>query len=187
MIDPSLLDGLDKSWPFWLVTLMLVVGAAIDGYKLKVPNWLTFPFVFSGWIISTVSFGWEGLAWSLVGTAVGIACLYPLYSIGGMGAGDVKLLAGVGAWVGGTITFYSFCVTAIVGGVLSVLMVVVSGEWKKHYYQMLGIWNEIITVRDPDKLSEIAAERKSRMRLLPYGIPIAIGTIMYFAYSGMLQ
>ncbi len=187
MIDPSLFDALNKNWPFWLVTVTLVVAALIDGYKLKVPNWLTFPFIFSGWIISTVSFGWEGLAWSLVGTAVGLGLLFPLYSIGGMGAGDVKLLAGVGAWAGGTITFYAFCVTAIVGGLLSVLMVVVRRDWKKHYYQMLGIWHEISTIRDPEKLSEIAAERKSRMLLLPYGIPIAIGTIMYFAYSGMLQ
>ena len=41
-------------------------------------------------------------------------------------------------------------------------------------------------VRDPNQLSAIAAERKSRMMLLPYGIPIAIGTIAYFAFMGFL-
>jgi prepilin peptidase CpaA len=48
------------------------------------------------------------------------------------------------------------------------------------------IANEILTIKDPEKLSVIAAERKSSMMLLPYGIPIAIGTIVYFAVAGML-
>jgi prepilin peptidase CpaA len=43
-----------------------------------------------------------------------------------------------------------------------------------------------MTVRNPETLSAIAAERKSSMRLLPYGIPIAIGTILYFAWMGLL-
>ena len=93
-------ESLVNHWPVWLVTITLVVAAAIDGYKLKVPNWLTFPMILSGWVYNTAAFGWEGLLWSLLGTVVGLALLLPLYSIGGMGAGDVKLLAGVGAWVG---------------------------------------------------------------------------------------
>lgn len=173
-------------WPVWLVTITLVVAAAIDGYKLKVPNWITFPMILSGWVYNTAAFGWEGLLWSLLGTIVGLALLLPLYSIGGMGAGDVKLLAGVGAWVGGTITLYAFCVSAIVGGVIALLMVLFRGTWQKHYGQCLTIWNEMITIRDPEKIAAIAAERKSSMLLLPYGIPIAIGTIAYFIYAGML-
>ena len=54
----------------------------------------------------------SGLGWSLVGTIVGLALLLPLYAIGGMGAGDVKLLAGVGAWVGPQVTAYAFCVSS---------------------------------------------------------------------------
>jgi prepilin peptidase CpaA len=46
--------------------------------------------------------------------------------------------------------------------------------------------NEIATVGNPTELATIAAERKSSMLLLPYGIPIAIGTILYFFWTGML-
>jgi prepilin peptidase CpaA len=60
------------------------------------------------------------------------------------------------------------------------------GAFTKHYYQFWAILAEITTVRDPERLSEIAAQRKSSMMLLPYGIPIAIGTIAYFAWTGML-
>jgi prepilin peptidase CpaA len=48
------------------------------------------------------------------------------------------------------------------------------------------ILGEITTVKDPTKLAETAAQRKSSMLLLPYGIPIAMGTIFYFAWTGML-
>ena len=83
-----------------LVSVVLIAAAVIDGWKLKVPNWITFPMVLGGWTFSTYMFGWEGLVASLIGTAVGLALLLPAYAIGGMGAGDVKLLAGVGALVG---------------------------------------------------------------------------------------
>src|SRR3990170_1063504 len=111
------------NWPLAFICVAMIVAAVIDGWRLKVPNWLTFPLVFSGWIYSTVAHGWEGLGLSLLGTAVGLGLLLPAYAIGGMGAGDVKLLAGVGAWIWGTATFYAFCVSAIVGGAIALAMV----------------------------------------------------------------
>jgi prepilin peptidase CpaA len=182
----TLTNALAANWPIWLVTVTLVVAAVIDGYQLKVPNWITFPMIISGWVYSTIAFGWEGLGWSLVGTVVGLALLLPAYAIGGMGAGDVKLLAGVGAWVWGSVTFYAFCVSAVLGGVIAVGMVLSRKGWHKHYAQFFSIYNEITTIRDPEVLATIAAERKPTMMLLPYGIPIAIGTIAYFAWTGML-
>ncbi|MFW6125322.1 MAG: prepilin peptidase, partial [Pirellulales bacterium] len=65
----SMLEDVSRSMPefwvimtvCWAVTITLVVAAVIDGWKLKVPNWLTFPMVISGWIASAVFFGWAGL------------------------------------------------------------------------------------------------------------------------------
>jgi prepilin peptidase CpaA len=181
----------------WLVTTVLVVAAVIDGWQLKVPNWLTFPFIISGWIFWFVSngfqesgwsfaYGFQGLGWSLLGTFVGLALLLPAYAIGGMGAGDVKLLAGVGAWVCGTHTFHAFCISAIVGGIIALGMVISRRKLKHHSKQFKSIAMEIVTIRDPEQLAIIAAERKKTMMLLPYGIPIAIGTITYFIWAGML-
>jgi len=169
-----------------LVSVILIVAAVIDGWKLKVPNWLTFPMVLSGWAVSTVMFGWDGLAASLIGTAVGLALLLPAYASGGMGAGDVKLLAGVGAWVWGWTTFYAFCFAAVIGGLIALGMVVYRKKVRHHAGQFWAIATEILVIRDPNQLSAMAAERKSTMLLLPYGIPIAIGTIAYFACMGLL-
>lgn len=175
-----------EHWPIWFLTAALVVAAAIDGWKLKVPNWLTYPLIVSGWVYSGLAFGWAGLGYSLLGTLVGLGMLLPLHAIGGMGAGDVKLLAGVGAWVWTMTTAYSFCFSAIIGGVIAVGMVLWKHGWQKHQSQFWMILGEITTIRNPERLAAIAAERKKTMLLLPYGIPIAIGTILYFALSGML-
>lgn len=188
----QLLQGLRENWHVWLVSFILIVAAWIDGTKLKVPNWITFPMIISGWIYSCAAFAiagdawYVGLGWSLLGTVIGIALLLPSYAIGGMGAGDVKLLAGVGAWVYGTVTFYAFCASAIIGAAMAVAMVLYRRAWGKHSSQFKWILGEILTVRNPEKLAAIAAERKSSMLLLPYGIPIAIGCIFYFAWTGML-
>lgn len=184
----EMFSWLAGSWHVWAVTITLIVAAVIDGLQLKVPNWITFPMIVSGWAYSATLSpypGWEGLCYSLLGTVVGLALLMPAYAIGGMGAGDVKLLAGVGAWMWPTVTCYAFAVSALVGGVIAIGMVLWKGSWGKHKAQFFFILNEISTVKDPEKLAEIAAERKSRMFLLPYGIPIAIGSIAYFAWNGM--
>lgn len=177
---------LAENWHIWIVTAVLVIAASIDGWKLKVPNWITFPFIISGWIYSVGCYGWEGFGWSLVGTCVGLILLMPAYAIGGMGAGDVKLLAGVGAWIWGTATFYAFCLSAIIGGAIAIVMVLAKHDWRHHQHQFGAILHEIMVIRDPNQLATIAAERKSSMMLLPYGIPIAIGTIIYFIWTGML-
>ena len=169
----------------WFVSLVLVEAAVIDGMKLKVPNWLTFHLVLGGLGYAAWSGGSAAFLWSLGGAAVGLALLLPLYAIGGMGAGDVKLLAGVGAWVGPVLTLWSFVTSAVVGGVMAVAMVAWSGDMIKHWVQFQVIGHEILTVRNPAKLAAIAAERKPRMMLLPYGIPIAVGTIAYFAWKGL--
>ncbi len=175
-----------EHWHVWLVTVTLIVAAVIDGWKLKVPNLITFPLI---------SAAGSTAAWPMAGKASATACwarssawalLLPAYAIGGMGAGDVKLLAGVGAWVWSTVTLYAFCVSAVVGGVIALAMVLYRKSWRKHRAQFEVILTEILTIRDPNQLSAIAAERKSSMLLLPYGIPIAIGTISYFAWTGML-
>jgi len=95
-------------WPLWFISLAMIVAAVIDGWKLKVPNWLTFPLILSGWALGLLhtcglcaGATGTGDVWaSLAGAALGFALLFPVYAIGGMGAGDVKMQMGFGAWIG---------------------------------------------------------------------------------------
>lgn len=183
------MDWTQFLWEHWqvkLVSAVLIWAAWIDGRQLRVPNWMTYPLMLSGLIYGGWSGGWTGLEHSALGLVVGLLCLLPLYSVGGMGAGDVKLMAGMGAWVGAATTWYAFCVSVVVGAVMAVIMAWYRGKLMHHVTNFLMIAHEWWTIRDPRQLSAIAAERKPSMLLLPYGIPICIGSIAYFVYAGLI-
>jgi prepilin peptidase CpaA len=170
------------NWHVKVVCALLIWAAWIDGKQLRVPNWLTFPMILAGLVYNSCVGGWAGLGDGSVGMLVGLACLLPLYSVGGMGAGDVKLLAGVGAWLGAGPTFAAFCLSTVVGGVMALAMALHRRAFHKHFANFMLILTEFIQVKNPIALSKIAAERKQHMLLLPYGIPICIGSIAYFVY-----
>jgi prepilin peptidase CpaA len=170
---------------YWLVAVVLVVAAVIDGRELRVPNWLTFPFALVGLAASLRPDG-LGLVPALLGGLLGLALLLPLYAVGGMGAGDVKLLAGVGAWIGPALLWEAFVASAIAGAAMAVIMMLASGRLATHLGRMRSIAVEWLVIRNPVLLAEIAAARKPSMTLLPYGIPIALGTLVVFLRAGLL-
>lgn len=180
------LNSIVENWVMWAVSVTLVVAAVIDGKYLKVPNKITYPMIVCGWVYSTWMGGLPGLGWSLLATFFGLALLFGLHLIGGMGAGDVKLLAGIAAFVHIQHTWYIFIATTLVGAIIASIQIAMSGQWTMHYFQAREILREIFTVRNADKLYEISQERKPRMLLLPYGIPMTIAAIGYFAFAGML-
>ena len=58
----TLIQGITENWDVWFVTVVLIVAAVIDGKILKVPNWLTFPFIICGWVHCTIQGGFYGTA-----------------------------------------------------------------------------------------------------------------------------
>jgi prepilin peptidase CpaA len=87
--------------------------------------------------------------------------------------------------MGPAVTLGAFVATAITGGLMALAMVAWSGEYIRHWAMFQTIGHEIVTVRDPALLSEKAAARKPSMMLLPYGIPITVGSIAYFGWMGL--
>ncbi len=191
-----------EHWPLSFICVAMIVAAVIDGWKLKVPNWLTFPLILSGWALGAIhDLGWlegtgtGGIGASLAGTALGFALLFPLYAIGGMGGGDVKMQMGFGAWVGAFyglartewhpgalwVLVWAFCIGAIIGGVLAVGMMLVRGQFRRNLANTREILGDLFgfgVARAADK----ASERKPRMHLLPYGIPLCLGFVSYLIF-----
>src|ERR1700683_5498642 len=98
------------SWPIVVICAGMIAAAVIDWWKFKVPNKLTFPIILTGWLLGLANnFGLEagdgGIGAALFGTCLGCVLLIPVYAIGGMGAGDVKMTMGFGSWIG---AFYGF-------------------------------------------------------------------------------
>jgi prepilin peptidase CpaA len=184
-------------WPLLFVCAAMIVAAVIDGWKLKVPNWLTFPLVLAGWAFGLChNFGWlegtgvGGLGASLAGTALGFALLAPVYAIGGMGAGDVKMQMGFGAWVGAyfgladglRVIWWAFVVAVLIGGVLALGMMIVRGRYRQNLTNTREIVGDLIGASSVGQVADKAAKRKPRMHLLPYGIPLCLGFVGYLIY-----
>jgi prepilin peptidase CpaA len=183
-------------WPLWFISLAMIVAAVIDGWKLKVPNWLTFPLVLSGWALGLLhTFGLftdatgVGDVWaSLAGTALGFVLLIPVYAVGGMGAGDVKMQMGFGAWIGAFygfasglwVVFCAFCLAVVIGGVMALGMILIRGKFRENLANTRAIVTDLFT--RPGGAAEKAAQRKPRMHLLPYGIPLCLGFLSFLAY-----
>lgn len=186
-----------QKWPIVFICAGMIVAAVIDGWKLKVPNWLTFPLIISGWCLGIyyviaghhpyVEDNSNRIVASLAGTALGFCLLAPLWAVGGMGAGDVKMLMGFGSWVGAYygvnhglwILFYSFCLGAMIGGILAVPMMAV--RFKTHMANAREILKDL--AGGVGHAGEKAAQRKSRMTLLPYGVPLCLGILTYISLS----
>lgn len=184
-----------SNWPLTFVCAAMIVAAVIDGWKLKVPNWLTLPLVVSGWLLGLLhnfdllpSTGEGGIGAALAGTAVGFLLLFPIYAVGGMGAGDVKMQMGFGSWIG---AFYgvkaglwiivcAFALAVLIGGVIAVVMMAIRGDFRKNITTARTILGDL--GKGVEQAADNATKRKPQMHLLPYGIPLCLGFISYLVY-----
>jgi len=152
-----------------------IIGNVIQFGKLKVPNWITFPMIVAGWVYSAALSpyaGWEGLGWSLLGTVIGLALLLPLYSIGGMGAGDVKLLAAFGALLGPADVFDAFLRAAILGGAMALTVALWRGRLRETLYGTAML----VTTRSRTMTATI--EHPAANNRFPYAPAIACGAVL---------
>lgn len=187
--------SVEKYWPLLLMSIGLIIGAVIDGWKFKVPNRLTFPLIISGWIVGILYCFVDPpylrdttnrLGGSLLGTAICFILLYWMALVNMMGMGDVKLLMGFGSWMGAYygvyhgswLIVYSWVCGVLIGGIMGLVMMIPRFKW---HMQMTGeIVRDIAASKGSvGHIAEKAAARKSRMLLLPYGVPLTIGFVGY--------
>ena len=175
---------------YWTLTALVVTPATIyasivDYRERRVPNWLNAALALSGIVAGTAYFGWAGLGTSLVGMLVGFGVLIIPWAMHGMGAGDVKLMAAIGAWFGPWLTLLSFAAGALIGGVIAVIMILVSGKASSAYVNFQTI---LVKCCHPQTLfSDFASVKSfgSTTSLLPYGVPLTIGSLLMLAGKHM--
>jgi prepilin peptidase CpaA len=167
--------------PVVLMTV-LIAAAIYDVRYRRIPNWVSVGGVLLGIVINTlIGEPGGGLLFSLAGLAVGFGIYMVLYILRAMGAGDVKLMAAVGALVGWKAWFGVFFTTAIVGGLMALLLVLVRGRLKRTLWNVGFIVSEMGHGRPAYVGKEELDVRSPKAVGLPHGAIIAISTIFALA------
>jgi prepilin peptidase CpaA len=166
---------------WWPVLTLIVVAAIVDIHSRRIPNWLTLPFLGAGVIVSTASLGVRGLGQSTAGIGLAVAVTGILCWLRGMGVGDLKLCAAVGAWIGPEQLGIALVATGIAGGVLALVWATCHGSLSESLDGsrdlVSGFWTRGVHPHPRLYLGNPSA------RTIPYAPAVAIGTMFSFLAS----
>lgn len=151
------------------------VGAVQDFRNRRIRNWLTYSSLVAALAVRWAMSGWPGLRGGLGGVLVGGGIFLLLFLVGGMGGGDVKLMAAVGAWAGTALTVTILIATAIAGGILAVLYMVLHRRVRATLLNTLELIRHHLTSGlQPHPVLNV---REPGTMRVPYGVAIAMGTL----------
>jgi prepilin peptidase CpaA len=167
--------------------VMLLAAALFDIMYRRIPNWITVTGGVLGLAMNTLIGPPEaGFLFSVVGLLVGFTVYAVLYALRAMGAGDVKLMAAIGALMGWERWFGIFFITALIGGIMALILVISRGRLKKTMFNVGFILSEMKHAR-PAYLANEELDVKNKKALgLPHGAVIAVSTVFYLAIAANL-
>jgi prepilin peptidase CpaA len=175
------------------IVVLFAVGitAVTDIWKFKVYNVLTIPLLISGLVYNAYAHGSAGLVASLIGALFGFGILILFYVMGGMGAGDVKLMAAVGAWLGLPQIYYVFIASSFAAGLYALYLVLTHRKFAETWLNLKLLWYRVSAfgrhLGAEDRV-EIAVRRADREgRLIPFAAMVAIGVLTTFVWCRLKQ
>ena len=171
-----------------IVAVVAFTAAALtmDLKTRKIPNLLTVPAFVLGLIFQVWFGGLDGLWSALAGFGLGFGMLLVLWLIGGGGAGDVKLMGALGAWLGGRLTIYVLIFSTIFVALGSVLFLMV--EWTMRGWaftrrRYLGRFNEDRAREEGIDRQTAIRKWRERRRIMPYALPVGLATWLILAWK----
>lgn len=179
----SPLGGLANQAAVVVLVALLVVAAVIDIRTYRIPNWLTVGGMAFGLIYNAVAAAsWsDGLLGAAAGLGIGLAVLLPVYVLRVMGAGDVKLMAMVGAVVGFPDILHAVLYSLIVGGVAAVGFSLHRRAFRRMSENVFDIVQSMAFAAMVGNRPTPALSGRASVGKLPYAVSIAGGTIAWLA------
>jgi prepilin peptidase CpaA len=160
------------------IVILVVAGIACvwDLRTRRIPNLLTFGTAAAALVFQFFTRGTDGLVMGLGGWLVGVAVFFAAFALGGMGAGDVKLLGALGAWLGPYDAVWLALYTGVAGGIIALCWATLHGylsQALRNVWTLLGYWR-LVGLRPMTELT-LDAGRGPR---LAFGTSILAGTIV---------
>jgi prepilin peptidase CpaA len=173
----------------FVIPLVLSVWMAWGDVKSRrIPNYLTLGAALAGLGFQAGLHGWSGLGSGVLGMALGFCFLIVFYITGGMGAGDVKALAALGAWLGPSKTFELFIYMALFGGLLSIVALWRRGQLgaslKQGWSSLKNWFLSYILLRPYKSLKRQPASNHGTITGgIPYAVAMAAGMVVLLVRS----
>ena len=159
----------------YVLVPFLAIAGFMDLVYGKVPNSVTFPVILIGLVLSFILHGFSGLTGSIVGFLIGIIVFLPFFIVKGIGGGDLKLFAAIGALKGYLFLFQSIIFSSLIAVVISLVVLVRHGVLVKSLNKTFRFFYSLVIpgfkVEYPDKNNSYP---------VPYGLAIVIGTLIVF-------
>ena len=130
----------------WVALAIAIAACITDLRSRRIPNVLTFGAALAALAFHFISGGSSDALASARGWLLGIALFFPIFALGGLGAGDVKLLGALGAWLGAPTVFMVAIYAAIAGGVCGIAVALASGYLATAYQNvkyMFRFWTTV--------------------------------------------
>jgi prepilin peptidase CpaA len=179
MLTQPLLSGAGQI----LLGILVTIAAIYDIRYRRIPNWLVLAGIIAGFGWNAFSLSGSGLLLSAEGLGLGFVLYFPFYLLRARGAGDVKLLAAVGAITGPGNCFWIFLLTAILGGVIALVMVLFRGRVRHTFFNVGWIIRDLLRLRAPYRSSaELDVTTTKGMRL-PHAAMIAVGSLAFIVMA----
>jgi prepilin peptidase CpaA len=161
-----------------------MAGAIQDIRCRRVPNKLTLTGIGTGFAAGCVAGGWLGLESAIWGALLAGGILFLFFVVGGMGGGDVKLMAAVGAWAGVKQVTPILLAAALSGGVLALIYMIADGSVSRTLRNCATLVRHHFRF-GPRPHPQINVQESGTTRV-PFGVAIAVGTL-FCAGSALLR
>jgi prepilin peptidase CpaA len=165
-----------------VASVCAMIAAGFDIKSRRIPNLLTGPALLIGLLLHLGLDGWSGLLTSFAAALLCGGIFLIFYLAGGMGAGDVKLMAAVASLAGLPSTPYLLILTSLAGGVMGVGLAVMRGQLKQIFVNVVALLFH--HAQEGFKPHPELNVRNNGMLRLPYGLAIAVGSVATFYLQG---
>jgi len=171
-----------------LLLLLVASSGFFDLKERKIPNKITFTGILIGILFNIITGGGIGLLQSLLGMFAGLAIFFLPFAMGGMGAGDVKLMGAIGALMGWQFSLMTAVYSALVGGVMVLGYLLFKGTLRDTLKKMIfSLFTILLNFANRLGYNEYTYRAQEKFQkngntyqkvYIPYGVAIAGGAVL---------
>jgi prepilin peptidase CpaA len=156
--------------------VIALIAAAWDLRTRRIPNVLTFGAALLAIVVHGFDAGLPGVGWAIAGWLVGVAMFLPFFVLAGMGAGDVKLLAALGAWLGPGQAAWLALFSLVAGGVIGLCVALAYGYLTQAFANIMWMF-QFWRSEGPKPVPEVTLATHKGPRLA-YAVPVLAGLMV---------